>query len=281
MSENASHKASAFRHGRDGVKFPHGHAGWRGLLLPGLLTLVGVIVLVWLGVWQVQRLHWKEALIARITERTHEAPVALPPEPEWVTWSADHGEYRPVWAEGILLHERSVFVHGNAELGSRQSRMGYFVLTPLQLANGASVIVNRGFVPIENRTDVNLAPDTDTVSVEGLLRAPQSRNWFIPDDNPERGDWFTRDPQAIADAYGWKRVAPFLIDAFDAQRGVDNQPHRPSPSASPPTWPRGGLTVVTFPNNHLDYAATWFGLAFVLVVIFALFARRHLAGAAD
>lgn len=246
----------------------------RSLLWPGVFTLVGLAILVTLGVWQLQRLAWKEDLIARIEARTHAAPVDLPPEGAWAAtdWRAE--EYRPVRASGVYLPDAQVFVHANAVIGSGGARMGYFVLTPLRLDGGGLVFVNRGFIPVELRRDAAAfaawqAQDrgriAGVVAVSGLLRAAQPRGWFVPEDAPEKGEWFVRDAGAFAPALGLTRTAPFTIDVFRAGDGAGGG-----------EWPVGGLTVVSFPNNHLDYAFTWFGLAAVLAVIFVLFARRRL-----
>ncbi|MGV6872644.1 SURF1 family protein [Pseudochelatococcus sp. B33] len=244
---------------------------WRSLLWPGVFTLAALAILVSLGVWQLQRLAWKEDLIARIEARTRAEPVALPPEDTWTTTRWEGEEYRPVLVSGTYLHAREVFVQANAVLGSGGARMGSFVLTPLRTDAGGVVFVNRGFIPVELRQDAaafavwqreDRAATDGPVTVAGLLRAPQQRGWFVPQDVPEKGEWFVRDPDAFAAALGLERVAPFTIDAF-------RNPERQG-------WPVGGLTVVSFPNNHLDYAFTWFGLGVVLAVIFALFARKVL-----
>ncbi|MBB3809511.1 SURF1 family protein [Pseudochelatococcus contaminans] len=251
---------------------------WRGLFWPGLFTLLGLILLVSLGMWQLQRLAWKEDLIARIESRTHAEPVAAPAQGEWAALAGEPAalkalEYSPVRVSGIYLRDREVLVHGNATLGRGGVRMGYFVLTPLAMDGGGIVFVNRGFIPMELRQDADAyaawrrgdsVAGNETVRVAGLLRAPERRGWFVPSDAPEKGDWFVRDPAVFAASLGLERVAPFTIDTFrDSTREG---------------WPVAGLTVVRFPNNHLDYAFTWFGLAIVLVVVFVLFARRRLRG---
>lgn len=249
-------------------------APWRTLLWPGIFTLVGLAILVTLGVWQLQRLAWKEDLISRIEARTRAEVAAVPPESAWGTIRWEDEEYRPVHIVGVYEHERTVFVHANAVLGNGGVRMGAFVLTPLRIDAGAVVFVNRGFIPLElTRDPVAFAAWQDEdhartsgrISVSGLLRAPQLRGWFVPTDVPEKGEWFVRDPSAFAGALGLERVAPFTIDAF---RDPTHE-----------GWPVGGLTVVTFPNNHLDYAFTWFGLAIVLLVVFVLFSQKRLRGA--
>jgi len=99
------------------------------------------------------------------------------------------------------------------------------------------------------------------------VRAPEARNAFTPADDPARNLWFARDPQAIARLHRLERVAPFLIDA-DA-------------SPLPGGWPRGGQTLLNLPNNHLQYAVTWFGIALTLIGVFAAFAWRRVTDPAS
>ena len=131
-------------------------------------------------------------------------------------------------------------------------------MTPLRLADGATVLVNRGFVP-EGRQDQAAAMGAggETI-VTGLMRSSEGRNAFTPADDPARGLWFTRDVAAMARAMGLTRYAPFSIDA-DA-------------GADPAALPEGGETIVDFPNNHLSYAATWFGMAIALAGVFGSYA---------
>ncbi len=244
-------------------------ARWRGLILPGVLTLLVLAVLLSLSAWQFSRMGWKEALLARIEARIDAAPVPVPPEADWPAWRADEDEYRRVMVEGRFLHDREVLVHGNTPRDERgRVFAGYYVLTPLARPDGSIVVVNRGFVPLENRDPATRAPGQveGEVVVSGVMRAPQERGWFLPADDPAKGEWFTRDPAAIAAAFGLTRVAPFMVEADGA--------------SNPGGLPRGGLTRVSFPNNHLEYALTWLGLAIGLLGVFAAFATRRLKGAA-
>ena len=136
-------------------------------------------------------------------------------------------------------------------------------MTPLKLANGESVLVNRGFVPEELKSAAEQGPAGETV-VTGLMRASESRTLFTPADDPARGQWFTRDVEAIAKALDVGPHAPFSIDA-DA-------------GADPLTLPEGGETILAFPNNHLSYAMTWFGMALALAGVFAAFAISQRRG---
>lgn len=212
--------------------------------LAALLALLVVATLGFLalGVWQVQRLGWKQALIARVDARIHAAPVAAPGPSDWIGLTRDNAEYRRVQVHGRFAPPRQVLVTATTDLGS-----GYWVLSPLRLADGTSVLVNRGFVPPEQRHAIDV-PAGD-VQVVGLLRFTEPGGGFLRTNVPAEGRWYSRDVQAIAASLVVQGpVAPYFIDA------------QPVGGASG-GWPRPGLTVVQFPNSHLSYALTWFALA--------------------
>ena len=141
---------------------------------------------------------------------------------------------------------------------------GYLVLTPLRLQGGGVVIVNRGFIPQDQRQRFATPgePQSGETIVTGLMRSSEPRTWFTPADDPAKGQWFTRDPAAIAAAFGLERAAPFTIDA-DATGMVGD-------------LPQGGETILAFPNNHLSYALTWFGLALALAGVAGAFVVARL-----
>ncbi|GLK56926.1 surfeit locus 1 family protein [Methylopila capsulata] len=239
--------------------------GARKLLGAGLATLVALGLLVALGVWQLERLAWKNDLVARISARTEAPPVAAPAEADWPALDFDAWGYRRVNLTGTFAHQNEVRVY--VALGDARGPLsgpGYFVLTPLVRADGSAVIVNRGFVP-EPLGDPARRPETlvaGPVTVTGLLRVPEDRNLFTPADDPAKRLFFARDPKAIAAGLRLTRVAPFTVDA-DA-------------TPNPGGLPQGGETRLTFPNRHLEYALTWFGLAAALAAVFAVYAVRAL-----
>ncbi len=238
----------------------------RGLLIPGLFAAVGFAVLLGLGFWQLERRVWKEELIARAETRSR-APVApLSAETDWGKINAARDEYRSVRVEGRFRHDREALVFTVlSEPKGRFAGPGYWVLTPLQTASGAIVIVNRGFVPDERKLLATRREGAiaGPVMVSGLLRMPEAAYWFTPKNDPARAAWYVRDPAEIAAAFGLSRVAPFLIDA-DA-------------TPNPGGLPQGGETRLVFPNNHLGYALTWFGLAAALAGVFSVFAWQQLS----
>lgn len=232
---------------------------WRRLIGPGLATLVATAILVCLGVWQLHRLTWKEGIIAAIEARSTAAPQPLPPVSAWSGLRPEDYDYRRVEASGHFENAQESYIFHSVEGGA-----GYYVMTPLRLDRGGIVIVNRGFVPDSLKDPARRAAGQPAgpVHVVGLMRPPEARNLFTPADDPAHGLYFTRDPAAIAARLKLADVAPFTIDA-------DTTPN-------PGGWPRGGVTQLAVPNNHLSYALTWFGLALGLIGVFVSFAWRRL-----
>ncbi len=206
-----------------------------------------------LGIWQLYRLQWKLALIERVDSRIHATPAPPPGTAAWPRISKQDDEYRRVLLEGRYLDNHDSRVKAVTELGP-----GYWLLTPFRLQDGSIVLVNRGYVP-ENWQQA--AAPTDT-RVTGLLRLSEPGGGFLRDNDAAGKRWYSRDVAAIAAAQGLRNVAPYFVDA-DAAPGsaaiITHEGVNLAPGDS--TWPRGGLTVVRFPNNHLGYALTWFVLA--------------------
>jgi surfeit locus 1 family protein len=236
----------------------------RALVLPALLSLIALAVLIGLGTWQLQRMAWKQALIDQIETRAYGEPGTILPPADWTTWRAEQDEFRRVRVTGAFLHGFETPVYGLAPGQRGAPAQGYYLMTPLRLQDGAIVMVNRGFVPTDLRDPAKRPQGqlSGEVTVTGLVRAPEERNPFTPADDPARNTWFARDPQAIARAHSLSQVAPFYVEA-DA-------------TPNPGGWPKGGQTRLELPNNHLQYAFTWYGIALTLVGVFTAFAWRRL-----
>ncbi|WP_245411799.1 SURF1 family protein [Phyllobacterium leguminum] len=207
-----------------------------------MLFMTGVFLA--LGTWQVQRLFWKLDLIARVEARVHAAPVPAPAPPDWANVTAGNDEYRRVTASGIFDYNKDVLVQAVTELGA-----GFWVITPLHQPDGATILVNRGFVPADRRDRASRAAGeiAGPVTITGLMRMSEPGGAFLRSNDPKAGRWYSRDVAAIATAENLHNVAPYFIDA-DA-------------TPNPGGLPVGGLTVVRFRNTHLVYALTWYVLA--------------------
>ena len=214
----------------------------------GLLWAVGIALatalFLALGTWQLYRMQWKHALIARVNERAHAAPVAVPPRAAWPTLTADNAEYLRVQAAGEFLLDRSTLVQASTEHG-----LGYWVMTPLRTAQGDIILVNRGFVP---SLKYDSGSGTLPAQVTGLLRLNQAGGGFLRPNDAAANRWYSRDIPAIAAARGLGPVAPFFIDADAAPAAGAGQPI-------------GGLTVIKFNDHHLVYAFTWYALALMII----------------
>jgi len=237
----------------------------RGLLMPALLALVGCAVLVSLGAWQLERKAWKDALIDTLTRRLAAPPAALPEPARWAALDREDAEFRRVRFRADLDVGREAWVFtGGSALRPDVSGPGYWVFCPARLDDGSVVVVNRGFVP-EGRQDATTRAGTSgPFEIVGVMRWPEQPGLFTPGGDPTRNVWFARDQSAIAAAKNWGKVAPFYVEQ-----------EAPSP---PGGLPRVGTLVVELPNNHLQYAITWFGLAAALAVVFAIRARSQWQG---
>ncbi|MDR9776223.1 SURF1 family protein [Rhizobium hidalgonense] len=234
------------------------HAAPRRLLpvATGILVLIALSILISLGTWQVERLHWKEGLLADIAARQAAAPVPLA-EIEAMAASGGDIEYRKVTATGRYINnkERHFFA-------TWQGQTGFYVYTPLELPDGRTLLVNRGFVPYENKEpEMRMQGQlTDQQTVTGLARAKLrgKPSWVVPDNDVAKNIFYWKDLDVMAESVGLEkaRVLPFFVDA-------DSTPN-------PAGQPIGGVTQVDLPNDHLQYAFTWYGLAAVLVVVVAI-----------
>jgi surfeit locus 1 family protein len=233
-----------------------------GLVAATVMTVLALPILIGLGVWQLERLAWKESLIAAITEGLGKAPARLEQPADAWRELAQH-EYRPVAVTGHFRHgdERHLFaVDGGTP--------GWHVYTPLETEGGKVLLVNRGFVPetLKDPASRREGQIEGTVTVKGLVRKAGVRGWFEPDADPARNIWYWRDLAGMAASLGaadQARVLPFFVDAA-------------ADPANPGGWPKGGVTRLDIPNRHLEYALTWFGLAAALAAVFGVFVRARL-----
>ena len=212
-----------------------------------------------LGVWQLRRLAWKDGIVARIEARTAAPAQPLPPRATWPGLKPDDYEYRRVALTGTFDNAAESYILRASADGPVQH-----VVTPLALADGGMVLVDRGTVPLERKNPSTRAAGqlTGRVTVTGLMRSPESRNAFTPADDPAKGQFYTRDPASMAAHDHLANAAPFVVDA-DA-------------TLNPGGFPKGGDTIVDIPNNHFSYALTWFGLALGLLTVFVGYAWKQL-----
>lgn len=224
-----------------------------GRLWAALVVATAVVVLIGLGVWQLQRLEWKEALIAERVAQGALPPTALP-----ATFGPDEAlDYRKVAVHGRFLHDRELYL----ESRTRKSQIGLHVITPLVLDDGRTLLVDRGWVPKGARDPARRAEGqlAGEVTLEGALRRGGwgGLEMFRPANQPAENVWLWSDLPAMAAAAGLQNpiTEVYLIAG---------------PAALPGGLPIGREIEIDLPNDHLGYALTWFALAGALLVIVAL-----------
>ena len=222
----------------------------RSLVWPRLVVLAGIAVLIGLGTWQMQRREWKSALIAEIDQRRAAPPLESLPatvEPKL--------EFRQVALAGRFLHDKEMRLTSR----SRGGAVGVELVTPLALADGATVLVNRGWVP-GNLADPAKRPGTlvaGEVPVRGAVRLGERLGWATPENRPAEGLWFSADPGAMVSASGISAL-PYIV----VIEGAGLELPRPRPPGALPK------------NDHLQYALIWYALAAALGAVAVLAARQ-------
>jgi surfeit locus 1 family protein len=222
-------------------------------------AFVGIAILLTLGTWQMQRLAWKEALLTSIETRMSSAPEPLAAVEDRFRQSGDV-DYYPVKLTGTFLNEGEQYF-----LSTFAGQSGWNIYTPLQLPDRRTVMVNRGFVPYDLR-DPTKRPQsipTGLVDINGLARnalggKPSS---LTPENDPKSNTWYWKDLSGMAKSAGVEanELLPFFVDDW-SQNAAD-------------ALPRTRTTIVSLPNNHLQYAITWYGLAAALAGVWIVFAR--------
>jgi surfeit locus 1 family protein len=210
-----------------------------------LIGLGGVAILISLGTWQMQRLAWKEGVIADINARITAAPVELPSSPD-----PAKDAYLPIKAKGLLSGDTIRVLVSQKDVGA-----GYRLITGFE-TNGARVLVDRGFVAVD---DKGIATPDVPVIVTGNLQWPQETDGYTPDPDIENNIWFARDVPALAAALNTREV---LIVARNL-------------SADDPIVAPLPVDTARIPNDHLQYAITWFSLAAIWLAMSVLFLMRR------
>jgi surfeit locus 1 family protein len=213
-------------------------------------------LLVGLGVWQVQRLEWKLALIASVNRNLAAPPISLA---QALARGANDAQYRRVTMVGRFENQKEAFVYSTDADG----RPVYHVIVPFRTEQGI-LLVDRGIVPpaLVPASTRKAGQIDDAASVTGVWRIPDHAGVFTPPPDMGQRIWYSRDVNAIARADRVALAAPVIVEADS--------------TANPGGWPKGGQTQAHFRNEHLQYAATWFALAVSLLVLY--FAYHHAKG---
>ena len=226
---------------------------FRPFLWLTIVTLPAFLVLISLGSWQLQRLQWKNDIISNFEARSAAEAIAIPE----ANAELDGLEFSSLALEGEYLHDKETFLTGRTYEGNA----GFHVVTPFLLDDGRTILINRGWVSEDYRDPAKRAFSQidGKTSVAGILRRPGVRGYFVPENEPENGFWFTLVPSQINQHLDLGDAA---IDQFyaDAVRTSDVV-----------TLPIAAKTKLNLRNAHLSYAMTWYGIAIALVGVYLAF----------
>jgi surfeit locus 1 family protein len=228
-----------------------------------MLALMALFIT--LGTWQVERLGEKDRLIANVTARFNEPPKPFPAFGDWKVFEADGYDYRPVSLTGTYRPQGTILVFDSLdEPKGKFSGPGYWVMTPLMLATGGTVFINRGFVPESSGPAFAQGGSVESglISIAGVARDAEAIGSFTPSPDLTRHVEWVRNPARLAAMAGDlpQPVAQVYVDM---------------PAGPPGALPQGGETVIEFPNNHLGYAMTWYGFALLVPFLLFFWVRRQ------
>ncbi|EFO34474.1 surfeit locus 1 family protein [Roseibium sp. TrichSKD4] len=244
----------------------------RPLIIPTIAAVVGFLVLLNLGFWQLDRLEQKNALIERVEAGVSSKPVPVPAPDGWDELSLED-DYKNVFVTGRFVGDPVFYYTALTKSVGKFNGPGYLIYSPFKTEGGWHVMINRGYIPQDLPEEVRqaaiMAPE-GFQKLTGLLRVSEKPSWTTPAADPKSRIWFARDTDGMAEMVNLKTdaLAPFSIDLANTVEQVAE-------------LPQAGETVVRFKNDHLGYALTWFGLAATLAGVYLAFVfhmlrQRHI-----
>jgi surfeit locus 1 family protein len=227
----------------------------RRLLGPSLMTVAMLIVLLGLGTWQVQRLFWKEGLLAQIDHAEAADPVPLSQTPL---------PFTKIAVTGVFLPKETALYGADVRTIASGPAMGARMIEPMRESNGDVILIDRGWVPLSRPGPID--EPSGIVTVSGYVRFGDARHWFSATDDTVARRFFTLDPKTIGDAVGQPNVLPFVLVVLGPGAEEDMEVK---------SWPDPARHLPRPPNSHLSYAITWYGLAVALLAIFVVWAMKE------
>lgn len=219
-------------------------------LVPTLVTVPSFILVICLGIWQIERLEWKNTMLTRIEQQLAAAPVDLPQ----IDAPLEKYHYLHVKLTGKFLHEHEIVRQARYHKGM----LGANILTPMQLDDGRFILVERGWVSREKQHKEE-RPESlvvGTQQIEAIISSPLGKGLFVPDNNPDKNAWFWLDIAAISAKTGLN-LMPVVAEAIKVQTDGG--------------YPISADGHIEIKNDHLMYAITWFAMALVIVVIYFVY----------
>ena len=223
---------------------------FRPLLWPSIFSVIIFAILFSFGTWQVKRLFWKEALIERYTIQSQSNPIKNPSKLD-----SSINEFKSVEFTGSFLHKNEIYITGKTYEGNA----GFHVITPFELNNNKIILINRGWVSegYRNPEKRKFSLVEGQILIKGIIRYPQKKGYFVPENDGKNGFWFTIKPNEIINFLNLtsnKVINNYYIDALRQGEKL--------------TLPIGVTGKPKLRNQHLSYAVTWYGLALSLLFVY-------------
>ena len=224
---------------------------FRPMLWPSIFSIVVFTVLFSFGTWQVKRLFWKEALIERYITQSQSNPIKNPSILDY----SNINEFKSVELSGSFLHKDEVYITGKTYEGNA----GFHVITPFNLSNNKIILINRGWVSegYRNPKKRKFSLVEGQIVLKGIVRFPQKKGYFVPENDGNNGFWFTIKPNEIINFLNLTSnqvINNYYIDALRQGEKL--------------TLPIGVTGKPKLRNQHLSYAVTWYGLALSLLFVY-------------
>ena len=224
---------------------------FKPMLWPSIFSILTFAILISFGTWQVKRLFWKEALIQNYLTQSQSNPITDPAELE----KSSINEFKSIGILGRFIHSNEIYITGKTYEGNA----GFHVITPFIMENNKIVLINRGWVSesYKNPDKRKFSLTKGLVKLKGIIRYPQKKGYFVPENDGENGFWFTIVPNQIFDFINIvsnKTINDYYIDALRVGEKL--------------TLPIGVDGKPKFRNQHLSYAITWYGLALSLLFVY-------------
>lgn len=240
------------------------HWRLRDLLWPTIMAVVMIATLIGLGAWQIARGQEKTALIAALDARIALPATPLPPSQEWPLLTQSRDEFRRVsFAARFMPAKPALIFTTSTPLRRDVNGPGHWVFAPAQLATGETIVINRGYLPEHKMLDAEAGlAAQEPVTMIGYLRFAEEAGLFTPAPDAAKRLFYARMPSEMARLLKWGQVAPFYIDM-----------EGPKPSGA---GPLPGALTPKLPDNHKQYAATWFALAAIFAILFGVWVYGRL-----
>lgn len=227
---------------------------FRPTFWPTLFTIISLLILISLGTWQVYRLIWKNSLISNYLYKFNNEIIKYDKSFSF----NDEFEYRRINIRGRFINEKEILIIGKTFEGN----VGFHLITPFITKEEKLLLINRGWISekLKLRSSRSFNINTENIVIDGIIRKPQKKGYFVPENDPIGNFWFTIKPNQIEKA--------LKLESFDLEKKFYVDVIRKKGKLILPIGVSGNPN---FRNQHLTYAITWYSLAITLFIIYFLF----------